>query len=55
MADTARKTKNKNVQTSTGINVLIPTTLHKRLRIKCLNEGLSMPEAIEAAVKDWLR
>lgn len=39
----------------TGINVSIPTPLHKRLRIKAVQQELTLGEAIEAAVKAWLR
>ena len=38
-----------------GINVAIPAALHTRLRIKTINDGLSMSEAIEAALRAWLR
>jgi hypothetical protein len=39
----------------TGINVLIPSALHRRFRVKAFNDGLTMAEAVEAAVREWLR
>lgn len=53
--NTTTKTKQANKQEHVGINVLVPSALHKRLRIKALNDGLSLSEAIEQAVKAWLR
>jgi post-segregation antitoxin (ccd killing protein) len=60
MADTSTKTRNTKTKPAAadrgvGVNVTIPTALHRRLRVRALNEGMSMADAIEAAVKTWLR
>jgi hypothetical protein len=52
------KTRNRTKPDTTGlvgINVLIPEALHKRVRVKSVNNGLTMTDAIEQALKAWLR
>jgi predicted HicB family RNase H-like nuclease len=39
----------------TGINVVIPKSLHKRLRLRAIGEGLTMTTAVEQAIREWLR
>jgi hypothetical protein len=48
----AAKTTNTN---TVSINVELPASLHKRLRVKCVAEGLQLKEAIAEAVTVWLR
>jgi hypothetical protein len=36
------------------LHVNIPTTLHKRFRVKVLEEGRSMNEVIENLIKDYI-
>lgn len=51
---TARTSKPSTANV-TGINVTIPTSLHRKLRVKALESGLTMTQAIEAAVKGWVK
>jgi post-segregation antitoxin (ccd killing protein) len=55
MTDTRTTRKSTTTKPQTGVNVLLPSALHKRLRVKAFNEGLTMAEAIQAAVREWLR
>lgn len=48
----ARKRAKK---TGVRINVELPTELHRELRMRSVAEGLSLAEAISAAVGGWLK
>lgn len=43
----------KNDETKVSINVAIPAQLHRQLRIKAINEGISVTEAVTTALKEW--
>ena len=47
-----KQAKDEDVVT---INVAIPTPLHRKLRVRAINEGMTLSEAIGAAVKEWTR
>lgn len=38
-----------------GINVKVPAALHRKLRVKALQNELTLSDAIEAAVAAWVR
>jgi hypothetical protein len=54
---TARKTAAVDVddEDTVGVNVPIPTALHRKLRIRAIQEDMTLAEAIAAAVKEWTR
>ena len=35
------------------INVPVPIALHRRLRVKAINEGMSLKDAVTAAIEAW--
>lgn len=37
-----------------GLNVYLPTPLHRQLRVKAITEGLDLSGAIAAAVATWV-
>lgn len=37
-----------------GINVPIPVELHRRLRVRQIEEGMTLREAVTAAVEEWV-
>lgn len=42
------------VPTLTGINVLLPTDLHRAFRARAVMDGLTMTQAVEAALVAYL-
>ena len=38
-----------------GMNVSIPTDLHKRVRVKCIKEDVRLSEAVTQALRGWVR
>lgn len=54
---TTRKTSARaaNDGETVTINVAVPVALHRKLRIRAINEDLTLSEAIAAAVKEWTR
>ena len=42
-------------QTLVGINVRIPYDLHRQLKIKLIQQDLTLPEAITLAVDRWVQ
>lgn len=50
---TPRKSAQKQKDT-VGLNVHLPTAVHRQLRVKAITEGLDLSEAIAAAVTTWV-
>ena len=38
-----------------NMNIKVEKTLHHRLRVRCIRDGLSLREAITAALTMWLK
>lgn len=41
--------------THVSINVALPVAVHRALRIKAIQEGIDLAEAVTAAVKAWTK
>ena len=56
---TTSKTKSKTTtrasEDAVTINVGVPVDLHRRVRIKCLNEGILLKDAVEASLREWVK
>jgi len=38
-----------------AINVQLPESVHRKLRLKALHQGMTLAEAVTAAVNGWAR
>jgi predicted HicB family RNase H-like nuclease len=51
-----KPTKSKtNGDKTVGVNVNLPATVHRRLRVKAINADLSLTQAVTAAVEAWVK
>jgi len=49
------KTAKKATNGTVGVNVNLPVAVHRRLRVKAINNDLSMTQAITEAVAQWVK
>ena len=51
------KTKPAQVpeQKEVSMNIAIPADLHRRVRVKCLNDGVQLKQAVEAGLREWIK
>lgn len=54
MTTPAGKSKKSSPKT-VAINVQLPESVHKKLRVKALNQGMTLAEAVTAAATAWSR
>jgi hypothetical protein len=38
-----------------AINVALPVALHRKLRVKAINDDLTLPQAVAAAITAWAK
>ena len=51
----ATTTPNKTDKPTVAINVTLPADLHRRLRVRCINDGIQLKEAVTEALTLWLK
>jgi hypothetical protein len=52
---TPRTRPKKHPDGTVLINIPLPNDLHRKLRIRCLTDDLSLAEAVTLAVDAWLK
>lgn len=55
LKSTPMKPRRAAPERDVGVNVLIPASLHRRLRLRTVKEGTTLSEAVTEAVREWMR
>ena len=50
---TSRKHKQSVPPSTVGINVQVPERVHRALKVKAAQQGLTVADAVIVAVKEW--
>jgi len=54
LVTTTGKAPTRAKQGQRGVNVGLPTDLHMRLRLRAIKDGMTLQEAVTAAVKQYV-
>lgn len=55
MAGHARQAASAAAEDTVAVNVALPTPVHRKLRVKAIQENMTMAQAVTAAVVEWTR
>jgi hypothetical protein len=55
----AKSSKSRNTKATNdravAINVALPASVHRRLRVKAINDDMTLTQAVTAAVEQWTK